>query len=93
MGNLIPCCSHLQYAIDDPDVPIVYSSKFREVGIRVLDGGSSYIVIKHCPWCENRLPESLRDEWFATLERMNIDPDGELIPEQFKNELWYNEPK
>jgi len=80
----------MQFAIDDPDVPIVYTSKFREVGIRVLDGGDSSILIQYCPWCGNRLPNSLRNEWFEALERQHIDPYGQQIPEEFLDNRWYH---
>jgi hypothetical protein len=80
----------MQDAINDPDIPIVYSPKFRELGIRVLDGGDSTIAIQYCPWCGNRLPDSLRNEWFDELERLHIDPYGDAIPEQFLNDRWYN---
>jgi hypothetical protein len=30
---------------------IRYIAKFREYGVRVLDGGSSYVVLRFCPWC------------------------------------------
>ena len=28
----------MQDALDDPDIPLTYTAKFREVGLRVLDG-------------------------------------------------------
>jgi len=29
-----------------------------EYGLRIHDGGSSYVVIGYCPWCGTRLPIS-----------------------------------
>jgi hypothetical protein len=43
-----------------PDCLIHYSPKFREYGLIVHDGGTSFIVIRYCPWCGTRLPESSR---------------------------------
>jgi len=80
----------MQDAIDDPDVPLVYTPKFREIGIRVLDGGDSSILIRYCPWCGTRLPDSLREKWFDELERLQIDPYGDAIPARFLSEEWYN---
>ncbi len=40
----------------DPDHMIYYSSQFDEYGIIVHDGGSSYIIIRHCPWCGKNCP-------------------------------------
>jgi hypothetical protein len=59
------------------------------LGIRVLDGGNSNILIHFCPWCGNKLPESLRSEWFAEFKRRNIDPYGDDIPPKFSDERWY----
>jgi hypothetical protein len=36
------------------------------------------------------LPDSLRDEWFDRLERLNIDPAINTIPEDFLNDRWYS---
>lgn len=77
------------HAISDSDIPVTYVPKFREIGIDVLDGGTSYIVFQHCPWCGCRLPDSLREQWFEQLERRGIDPYGTGIPEEFQDERWY----
>ena len=79
----------MRSAIDQEEVPIVYVPKYREFGIRILDGGTSYIVLVFCPWCGKRLPESLRDAWFEELERLGIDPTGSNIPPEFSDERWY----
>jgi hypothetical protein len=88
----IPCCEQMRYALDEPSVPLVWTPKFREIGIWVLDGGDSNIVIVFCPWCGNKLPESLRNAWFDELERRNIDPAEDEIPPQFLDERWYTTP-
>ena len=90
MSTSIACCTQMQAAIDDPDVPLVYTPKFREVGIRVLDGGDSSILIQYCPWCGVRLPESLRSQWFDKLESLHIDPYGDAIPEPYLDDRWYS---
>ena len=79
----------MRSALEDSDVPITYTPKFREVGIRVLDGGDSTILLNFCPWSGNKLPESLRSEWFAELERRGIDPHKDPIPPEFQTEQWY----
>lgn len=43
---------------------MVYNEVFDEFGLIVHDGGQSYVLIQHCPWCATRLPESQRDRWF-----------------------------
>jgi len=43
--------SSLDDPFDDPDVIIWQYESSGEYGIPVRDGGSSIIVINHCPWC------------------------------------------
>jgi hypothetical protein len=57
---------------NDDETAIIYIQKFREYGIRVLDGGSSFIVINFCPWCGKNLPASLRDEYVESVEDESI---------------------
>lgn len=91
MTSLKWCCAEMKDAVEDADIPIVYIPKFREFGIRVLDGGSSKILLKFCPWSGTKLPDSLRDAWFEELERRGIDPHGDNIPDEFNDERWYLE--
>lgn len=79
--------------MEDPelslDVPLHYSPRFREYGIKILDGGSSNLRIHFCPWCGQKLPNSLRDEWYDELERIGIDPGADEIPEEFSEDTWW----
>ncbi|HEY1189121.1 MAG TPA: hypothetical protein VGE74_15815 [Gemmata sp.] len=45
--------------------------------------------IRFCPWCGTRLPASLRDEWFAELERHGIDPSAGEVPAAFRSSAWW----
>jgi hypothetical protein len=84
----------MQYALDEAEIPLIYTAKFREVGIKVIDGDSSTIRLLFCPWCGTKLPNSLRSEWFAELELRKIDPYGQEIPAEFRDDRWYfNRPK
>jgi hypothetical protein len=83
------CCDLMRHAVEDPDIPITHTAKFNEFGVKILDGGSSTILLKNCPWCGDKLPLSLRGAWFAELERLGIDPLGNDIPEEFADERWY----
>jgi hypothetical protein len=84
-------CAEMAAALNDPDLPVVYSAKFREYGVRILDGGSAVQMIRYCPWCGTRLPISLRDQWFDRLEEMGVDPlDESAIPDSFNDERWYS---
>ena len=73
MNNLDFCCDRMMDSANNAEIPIVFTPKFREFGIRVLDGGTSTVQLLFCPWCAQLLPSSLRDEWFDELERLGTD--------------------
>jgi hypothetical protein len=75
----------------DRNVPIIYVAKFREYGIRVADGGSSYILLKYCPWCGKALPDSLRDEWFEEIERLGLGPEDTRLPLRYSTDEWWSD--
>ena len=74
---------------DCPGCLVAYSPRFREYGLIVHDGGTAVCGIRHCPWCGAHLPPSLRDEWFAELERRGIDPWQDELPEEFRSAAWW----
>ena len=72
------------------DCMVVYISKFREYGLPIHDGGSSFLQINYCPWCGTALPDSLRERWFKELEALGFDdPLFDQIPEEYSSEDWY----
>lgn len=83
------CCKEMTTHINEKEVAITYIPKFREYGIKILDGGSSYQIINYCPWCGKKLPESLRDKWFEELEKMNLEPESPEIPKEYLSEDWW----
>ena len=83
------CCDELRRAVSDEDTPLLFVPKFREFGIRILDGGSSYLRLQFCPWSGAKLPESLRDQWFDTIETLGLDPSSDKVPPEFSDERWY----
>ena len=76
-------------ALADPDLPLSFNPKFREFGIRYLDGGSSVQVIDYCPFCGVRLPESLREAWFDRLDRLGFEPDDPRLPKEMQSDAWW----
>lgn len=40
---------------DCPDALVAYAAATGEYGLWIHDGGSSYMVIRHCPWCGTAL--------------------------------------
>jgi hypothetical protein len=91
------CCEQMRVAIEDPTVPIEYTAKMNEIGVLVLDGpienpsqdGLSQINFTYCPWCGQCLPQSLRDTWFEEMEKRGIDPWVDDVPDEFKDDAWY----
>lgn len=83
-------CNQHENKFDCADAIIDYNPKFDEYGIIIHDGGQSVSNISYCPYCGTKLPESKRDLWFETLEKMGFDnPWEEEIPEDFKTDKWY----
>ena len=86
------CQQHVS-PFDCPDALVYYSEKYEEYGIIVHDGGPSYVVIAHCPWCGTRLPESQRDRYFAELEELGLDPGNpDALPEKYRSSAWRKSP-
>jgi len=62
------------------------------MAIVINDGGSSFIIIKHCPWGGKKLPESKRNLWFDKLAESGYnDPVNQNIPKEFKTNEWYKQ--
>jgi hypothetical protein len=57
----------------------------------IRDGGSSGIVIRFCPWCGVRLPESKRDRWHAEIESLGLNPDDDALPDRYATGQWYRQ--
>jgi hypothetical protein len=74
-------CSH---------VAVLYFSRFDEWTLRAVDDADHVTLIRYCPWCGIRLPESKRDRWFDTLAAMGYnDPGVEDIPQEFRSDKWW----
>jgi hypothetical protein len=86
------CCQELAKNLFERESSLVFIVKFREYGIRVLDGGTSFIQIRFCPWCGQTLPSSLRDEWFSQIEALKLEPDDPKIPAKFMTGAWWENP-
>jgi hypothetical protein len=75
--------------ISGGEAALDYVPKFREYGIKVLDGGSSYILISFCPWCGRKLPGRLRDAWFDEVERLGMNMDHPALPLELLSDEWW----
>ena len=94
------CCAEMVRAVEHsceqhadpfecPDTTIVFHEVFAEYGLPIRDGGQSYLVISHCPFCGVALPESGRDAWFDVIEAAGLDdvPFADL-PERYRTAAW-----
>ena len=83
------CCPDMNQNLENRHNALIYIPKFREYGIRVLNGGSAFQEIQFCPWCGKKLPPSLRDEWFSRLEKLNLEPDDPKVPKELLSDAWW----
>jgi len=85
------CCDEMNFHLSEKEKIILYLPEFREYSIRV--GNNILQNINFCPWCGNKLPESLREEYFDTLDNMGIETDiferANVVPEEFKSDEWW----
>jgi hypothetical protein len=72
------------------EAALIYTPKFREYGIQIFDGGSSFMVIRYCPWCGMELPTSLRDQWFDVIDQLGLASESEQLPAQYRSDAWWN---
>ncbi len=86
------CCDAMFRYLWDGEITMVFIPAYREWGIEVNDGGTSFIRIQHCPWCGSKLPESLRDKWFDITREMGYDdPGDDAIPQEYKSDQWWSQ--
>jgi hypothetical protein len=68
-------------AVDEYRIPIAY------------DGYSS-TLIRYCPWCGTKLPDSKERLWYQTLVQMGFDdPGNDDIPPEFETDEWWRDSK
>jgi len=91
------CCDLMGLFLEDIRIPIQYSPVYREYSIPLLYKGKITALqrIFYCPWCNIKLPTSLRADWFNILEQeYNLDDPWDLeqeklVPEEFKTDEWW----
>ena len=94
------CCKLMTDMIDDERFPVDYGRRFREYGILRANNGEYGMVQQrmfYCPWCGQKLPGSLRNEWFDAIEAIGLDDidifsDIERdprIPEDMRTDAWW----
>ncbi len=74
---------------DCGDSVVVYLPYFDEYGLPLRDGGTSMILVQHCPFCGTELPQSKRDAWMDAMEQLGIDVWEGEIPEPYQSDNWW----
>jgi hypothetical protein len=82
-------CQELARAVEDDALPVTYLPKFREYGIRYLDGGTSFHVMSFCPFDGQALPSSTRDAYVDVLAELALEPGDPGIPAEFTDDSWW----
>jgi hypothetical protein len=92
------CCLDMAWFISEPvewesqgpNPVILWISRWNEYRIEISRHGNSATLIYFCPWCGQRLPPSLSEEWYQTLRAMGYDDPGEQdIPQEFESDAWW----
>jgi hypothetical protein len=82
-------CELMNLFIDDPKVPIEYYPIMREYRLHLKHSPGKQ-GIYYCPWCGSKLPESLRDSYFETLENLyGEDFSRDNAPAEFQTDEWW----
>jgi len=93
-------CDLLKHSFADNRDMIAYLPQTREYGVRILDLDEPVdyqpiriMPIHYCPWCGDKLPSSLREEWETRLKAEGLEPDDPCIPtnlpEHWGTDQWW----
>lgn len=86
------CCSTLTRFIEDPRLDINYDEVFRRYYIHLISGHSATQGLFYCPWCGQKFPEELSEEYHNILWEIfgeDTDLDEIDVPEEFKSSQWW----
>jgi hypothetical protein len=89
MADSTHCCNEMARHIAEGEVALRYIPHFREYALPILDNGGSFQLIKFCPWCGSRLPDSLRDEWLRSIRAIGLEPGDDRIPVEYRDDSWW----
>jgi len=94
------CCLDMAYAISHPvetehqgpNRVLDWIASWDEYLIPMPYDGYFSTLIRYCPFCGGRLPESKRTRWYETLWSLGfLDPGCEEIPTEFDTDRWWRE--
>jgi hypothetical protein len=99
--NEAACCGRLTAALGDDDVPVTHNPVVREWDLYVFPigdperpgwrEGSNRQALWFCPFCGDRFPESLRDQYFERLRAIGVEPMDDEVPVEFTSDRWWRE--
>ena len=87
-NSFVPCAT-LALSVNEPEYPLTYEPKTRSIGLTVLDGGYSRVILRFCPFCGSELLSPLDAEWFDRLEESGLEPGATELPEIFESDQWW----
>lgn len=83
-------CEDMRRAHEDPRTPLIYAPRVREYGIKIEDSWAKR-TLEYCPWCGQRLPASLRDEWCERIFALGHEIIDEDIPAPYDSDEWWRD--
>ncbi len=88
------CCNMIKTYIEGEDHLVNYSEILREYSVKIVNNDNLTLI--YCPWCGQKFPKSLRNEWFDTLMDMGFENPWDAyeeedpnFPEAFKSDAWW----
>lgn len=91
---MIHCCNLMDEFLSDIRIPLNYYPRIREYFLPLKESSAIQLLF-YCPWCAQKLPKDLRDEFFEILEKeYGIEEDLNIfknphLPEEFKSDAWW----
>lgn len=87
------CCLRFERELLDNGSLLLYSSKYREYGIKIPES-PAFIEIDYCLFCGKSFPGSLGDEWLNILEydyklEWPDSKDKDQVPKEFLTDEWW----
>jgi hypothetical protein len=83
------CCEEMAMFLAEQKVAITYAPHLREYAIPLIGNDNVTQLIRFCPWCGQRLPESLREVWFHRLWDLGLEQESPDIPAELRTDEWW----
>lgn len=86
------CCSLLETFHKDPRLDINYDEVFRRYYIHLSSGHDATQGLFFCPWCGQKLPKELSEEYYDSLWKIfgeDVDLNEIDLPDEFKSSQWW----